>query len=232
MSKDKTNDEKYNDRKKRYDEKRAGLRTRNWTVIFYPEDLPEDWKTVVDDLRFRWIESPIHDKDVNANGEPKKPHIHALFMFESVKTAEQIEKMLKEVFGASESGSIIGAAHPQRVTDRCALVRYMAHMDNPDKAQYEVSEIVGHNGADPAEILRYSATETREMIVAMEEYIEENDIIELADFSKAIRYDRPEWHTLLATKMTMYFNAFIRSCRHKKGQPVKIVKVDENGEIV
>lgn len=229
--KDKTNLEKYSERKNKYEEKRAGQRTRNWTVIFYPEDLPEDWTSLVDELHFKWIISPLHDKDLNADGQPKKPHYHTLFMFENVKSMEQIETMLKEVFGESETGSIMGVATPMKVTDRCALVRYMAHLDNPDKAQYDVAEIVGHNGADPADILRYSATETREMIIAMEEYIEQNGITELVDFSRAIRYEHPEWHTILATKMTMYFTAFIRSNRHRAEQQVRIVKIDENGEV-
>lgn len=216
----------------RYEEKRAGQRTRNWTVIFYPEDLPENWTSIVDDLHFKWIESPLHDKDINADGQPKKPHCHTLFMFDVVKTEEQITALLKEVFGESETGSIVGVATPMKVSDRCAIVRYMAHLDNPDKAQYDVAEIVGHNGADPAEILRYSATETREMIVAMEEYIEQNGITELADFSQAIRYDHPEWHTIVATKMTVYFNAFIRSRRHKQEQPIKVVRVNEQGEVI
>lgn len=217
----------------RYDEKRAGQRTRNWLAIFYPDDLPEDWKEQVDELQCRWIESPLHDKDLNPeDGTPKKPHCHTLFMFDSVKTQEQIETMLKGVLGESETGSILGVAIPKPCSDRCGSVRYMAHLDHPNKYQYDVSEIVGHNGADPAEILRYSATETREMIVAMEEYIERNNITELADFSKAIRYDHPEWHTIVATKMTVYFNAFIRSFRHKAGKSVHVVKVDENGLIV
>lgn len=218
-----------------YDAKRAGQRTRNWTLIFYPEDLPEDWKEQVDGLLVRWVESPLHDKDVLPDGTPKKPHYHTLFMFEAVKTAEQVADLFKELFGESESGTIVGVAAPQRVTDRCAIVRYMAHMDNPDKAQYDVNEIVGHNGADPAEILRYSATETREMIVAMEEYIEQHGIIELSDFSAAIRYERPEWHTLLATKMTMYFSAFIRSQRHKAERGITSAppNVDpETGELI
>lgn len=217
----------------RADAKRAGQRTRNWTVIFYPDDLPENWTSLVDELHFKWLESPIHDKDFNADGTPKKPHYHTLFMFECVKTAEQVEAMLKEVFGESKTGSIIGVAKPKQVVDRCAIVRYMAHMDNPDKTQYDSADIVGHNGADPAEVLRYSATETREMIVAMEEYIEEHNITELADFSRAIRYDYPEWHTIVATKMTMYFNAFIRSCRHKAEQPlIRVIRVNDDGEVM
>ena len=81
-----------------------------------------------------------------------------------------------------------------------------------------MADIKGHNGADPAEVLRYSASETRMMVVAMEEYIEDQGITELAEFSRAIRYDYPEWHTILATKMTVYFNAFIRSRRNMQSR--------------
>lgn len=209
------------------DEKRAGKRTRNWTVVAYPEDLPEDWKERLDSCHVKWVESPLHDLDVNANGEPKKPHYHLMFLFDCVKTVEQVSGFLKGVFGESDSGSIVGVAAPQQVTDRGALVRYMAHMDNPDKAQYDSRDIVGHGGVDVAELLRYSATETRAMIVSMEEYIEQNKIVELADFSAAIRYDYPEWHTLLTTKLTMYFNAFIKSRRCKI-----TLDVDRNGEVI
>lgn len=218
---------------RRYDAKRAGQRTRNWAVIFYPEDLPDDWQGVLDALHIRWVEGPLHDQDTNVDGSPKKPHVHTLLIFESVKTSEQVAELLKEAFGESESGSIIGVATPQQATDRSGVVRYMAHMDNPEKAQYDPADIVGHNGADPAEILRYSATEKREMVVAMEEFIEQNNITELADFSAAIRYDRPEWHVILSTQMTVYFNAFIRSRRHKAEHGGQASKVDfTTGEVI
>lgn len=221
---------------KKYEEKRAGQRTRNWLVIFYPDDLPEDWKEQVDSLQCRWIESPLHDKDFNPDGTPKKIHYHTLFMFDSIKTQEQITLMLKGIFGDSETGSIIGTALPLPASDRCGSVRYMAHLDHPSKAQYDVADIVGHNGADPAELLRYSATETREMIIAMEEYIEQNNITELCYFSKAIRLEYPEWHTIVSTKMTMYFSAFIRSRRHvlreQQQTPMPVKCNPETGEVI
>lgn len=212
----------------RADEKRAGQRTRNWTVIFYPEDLPENWIELINALHFRWAVSPLHNKDINANGEPKKAHYHALFMFESIKTQEQVIEALRTIFGANETGAIIGAAIPQRVNDRSALIRYFAHLDNPEKALYDVNEIKGYNGVDIAELLKYSATETREMVVAMEEFIESNDITELCDFAKMIRYENTEWHTILTTKMTMYFNAFIKSRKFKSD--IKINK--STGEVI
>ena len=53
-------------------------RTRNWTIVLYPESAPDNWRTLIDDLHIEWVESPLHDKDVNANGEPKKAHWHLL----------------------------------------------------------------------------------------------------------------------------------------------------------
>lgn len=216
------------EKQKQYDANRAGQRTRNWTAVLYPENLPEDWENLLDDAHVKWICSPLHDKDFNADGEPKKAHYHILLMFGVVKNEQQVSEMFKSIFGESETGSIIGVAKPERVGDRGALIRYFAHLDNPDKAQYDVADIVGHNGADPAELLRYSATETREMIIAMEEFIEENHITELAAFSAAIRYDYPEWHTLLATKMTLYFSQFIKSRRYITEPAVN----RETGEVI
>lgn len=227
------------EKQREYDAKRAG-RTRNFTAVLYPEDLPEDWRDKIDETHVKWIESPLHDKDLNPDGQPKKAHHHTLFMFGNVKTVEQVTDYFKKIFGESDTGSIIGVATPQTVSDRCALVRYFAHLDHPSKAQYEVSDIIGHNGADPAEILRYSHTETVAMMIEIEKFIEEHNVTELCDLSRLIRETHPDWYTIITTRNTVYFNAFIRSRRHKaeaaavlsvaveNGQAV----VDENGEII
>lgn len=229
---------------KKYDAKRAGTRTRNFTAIMYPEDLPENWQEMIDDTHVKWIESPLHDEDVNPDGTPKKVHHHTLFMFENVKTVKQVENYFKEIFGESETGSIIGVATPRMVSDRCALVRYFAHLDHPSKAQYDTNDIIGHGGANPEEIMKPSQEETRNIMIEIEEYIEEHNITELCDLSAKIRKTEPEWYTLITTRNTIYFNAFIRSRRHKlkeqeemQNKIVKAIenrqaKINENGEIV
>lgn len=200
---------------KKYDAKRAGKRSRNWTLVMYPDDLPTDWQEQLDDKCIKWICSPCHDKDVNADGQPKKAHYHVLLMFENVKSCEQVSSLLADLYGTSESGSVVGVAMPQICSDKCALVRYMAHMDNPSKYQYDVADIVGHCGADPSEIMRYNQTETLDMMIAIEEYIDANYVTELCDLSRMIRYEHPEWYTLVATKCTLYFSNYIRSLRNK-----------------
>ncbi len=234
--KEEQNQEKYVKRKEKYDDKRAGQRTRNWTLIFYPEDLPDDWIDRVNDLHFKWIQSPLHDQDFNADGEAKKPHYHTLLMFNVVKSYEQVAEMMIELFGASETGSIIGVAPPKQVADRSALVRYMAHLDNPEKAQYDVADIVGRNGADPSEVMKRSNAEISDMVIAMERYIRDNEIIELSDFTDACAEINREWHTIATRQMTVYFNAYIRSRRHKlmrqNHTPVRVITQTTDGEVI
>ena len=54
-------------------------RARNWSWIVYPESAPENWRTLLDEMGEKWIESPLHDKDVNeTTNEIKKAHWHII----------------------------------------------------------------------------------------------------------------------------------------------------------
>ena len=59
-------------------EKNVVVKGRDWTFVVYPESAPEQWRTILDETYMRWVESPLHDKDVNPDGELKKPHWHIL----------------------------------------------------------------------------------------------------------------------------------------------------------
>lgn len=205
--------EKRKEYDKKYEQSRSGQRTRNWTAVCYPDDLPENWESLIDGVK--WVCSPLHDKDVNADCTPKKAHFHILLMFSAVKTAAQVVDFLAARFGTSEGGSIVGIAAPQRCSDRTALVRYMAHMDNPEKAQYSVDDIRTFGGADVLELLQHNRREIVEMMTSIEQFIDDNEITELCDLSAALRQTNIDWYLLVATQHTYYFNAYIRSRRHK-----------------
>lgn len=54
-------------------------RVRNWSWIVYPESAPENWRQLLDETGEKWIESPLHDKDINeTTDEIKKPHWHII----------------------------------------------------------------------------------------------------------------------------------------------------------
>lgn len=199
------------------DRERNETRGRNFTLVLYPEDLPDNWEEIVKSVKAKSLYI-LHDKDENADGEPKKPHVHWLIMFDGYKSLAQVRGLMVSLFGENEDGAIPGVATVNKhclVHDRGAMVRYLVHMDNPEKYQYAVDDIKALGGADIMELLRRSMSETQNIMIAMEEYIEEHDITESCDFSRAIRYTHPDWYMILTTKSTVYFNAFIRSRRHK-----------------
>ena len=52
--------------------RKPDVRARAWTFIVYPESAPENWRDVLDRFHLQWACSPLHDRDVNATGEPKR----------------------------------------------------------------------------------------------------------------------------------------------------------------
>ena len=173
-------------------------RARQWTIVVYPESAPEDWRSKLDGEQ--WIESPLHDQDKNPDGSFKKPHWHILLIYTNKKSYEQVKALADSINGAS----------PQYVQNLVGMVRYFAHLDNPEKAQYKKEQIVGH-GVD---VLQYLENENDidQRIQDIEIYCEENGVREYAQLVKVSRqFDG--WHKTVATH-TIHFRAFVNSLRH------------------
>lgn len=131
-------------------------RTRNWATIIYPrqseEDVtecPENWAEVLEGMGVKCAVSPLHDKDVKENGEYKKPHRHVLFAFDGVKSRAQVAELCKQ----------IGGAGCEAINSLYAQVRYLTHMDSPDKAQYSTLDVLTFGGF---EYKRYANTKEDE----------------------------------------------------------------------
>ncbi len=194
-------------------------RTRNWTIVIYPESAPENWREILDDTHIEWIESPLHNRDLNATGEVKKAHYHVLLLFGGVKSYEQVIEFIKP----------LNCPIPTRCHNARALVRYMAHLDNPDKAQYSISDIKSHGGVDIAELLKPSSSERYCIIKDMLEFIKENGIIEfqdLIDYSFSYHFD--DWFPLLCDNSSFIIVNYIKSCRHRGKQKINF----STGEII
>jgi len=68
-------------------------RTRNWTIVVYPESAPENWIEILQSEQVPFAVSPLHDKDVNVDGEIKKPHWHVMLMYSGKKSFTQIKEI-------------------------------------------------------------------------------------------------------------------------------------------
>lgn len=194
-------------------------RTRNWTFVLYEDSAPDNWVNILDDEHIEWIESPWHDKDVNADGAPKKKHKHIALLFGGVKSYEQVKEITDK----------LNAPIPQRCHNTKAMVRYMAHLDNPEKAQYSVSDIKAHGGVDLAELLRPSSSERYTIIRDMISYVKSHNVSEfqdLMDYAATEHFD--DWFPLLCDNSAYVVNQYIKSQRHRL-----IPKVNpETGEVI
>lgn len=184
----------------------AKARTRNWTFVVYPESVSSNWRDVLDEEHIQWVESPLHDRDTNADGEIKKAHIHVLVMYDGVKSYNQILEITNK----------INASVPQKCGSAKGLVRYMVHMDNPEKYQYSKTDIIGHGGVDIMEMLKPTSGSRYEMLKEMTEFIVDNDVREyetLWIYAMQNRFD--DWFQLLSDNGTFAINNFIKSRRHR-----------------
>lgn len=181
-------------------------RTRAWTFLVYPESCPDQWRSIIDDWHIEWVESPLHEYDVNPTGEIKKPHWHILIMFGNVKSYDQIVELIKPL-----NGTI-----PQRCHNCKSLVRYMAHLDNPEKYQYDVTQIIGHGGVEVSDLLKPSAAERYTMIKDMCEYVYQANITEffqLMDYAMEEKFDT--WFPLLCDNSAYIVTQYIKSNRQR-----------------
>ena len=184
-------------------------RGRNWSFFVYPESAPKNWREIINEWHTPWFESPLHDKDLceDESGEIKKAHWHIIIMFKGNKSFAQIKELTNK----------LNAPNPQKTQSMRGSVRYLAHMDNPDKHQYEPSEITGHNGASPAAYMHIELTrsETNAVVMQLQKYIRENDIREYSDLMDYLEDTNQVTEFDVARTNTIYLRSYINSRRHK-----------------
>lgn len=185
-----------------------GEKARTVTTIIWVEDLErrygDHWQKFfygyLADLHIQIACSPVHDKDVYTEtdvknwqrrhidpdtgevatefsnqeprvGDPKKPHIHIICIVKGPMTREDFSELFLDLVW-------ISPLKWQRVLHLDVLIRYLAHMDDPEKAQYSCFDVIGFGGINlKALTIQKSDEYTKAMsMAAVMEYIEDNNI--------------------------------------------------------
>lgn len=187
-------------------EAKKTIKGRDWTFLVYPESAPANWREILDETHMRWVESPCHDKDVNADGEVKKAHFHILLSSDGPITEQAVMKIIEPLKGPI----------PKKVGSAKGLVRYMAHLDNPEKYQYPIDEIIGHNGADVASYFELTMTNKIVMMKDIVKFIYEEEIDNYADFLMLCIEKSDDWFNIAVNHNTLAINKLIDAMWHKK----------------
>ncbi len=181
-------------------------RTRNWATIVYEESAPEDWREKLQSYMVRTFVSPLHDYDVKEDGVPKKPHYHVLMMYDGVKTSEQAREVFQSIGG-------VGCEPVQSVL---GYARYLCHLDNPEKHQYNPDDVCSYCGADYMSAIRQQADKYT-AIAQMMQWICDNDVIAYSDLLEYAAINRQDWFRVLCDNGTMVIKEYIKSRAWKAG---------------
>lgn len=171
---------------------------RDWTFIVYPESAPKNWRDILDKTHMKWIESPLHNKDTNSDGTLKKAHWHVMLSADGPITEKQVNEIIKP----------LNCPIPQKVGSGIGMVRYMCHMDNPEKYQYPVTDIIGHGGADVASYFKMTQTSRLSIMKDIVQYIYENNVDNYADFLMycITERDNDDWFEVAIDHNTLAIN--------------------------
>lgn len=181
-------------------ERKTDTRTRNFATIVYPESAPDNWQEILAQQFVPAFISPLHDKDVNPTGEPKKPHYHVVLMFEGKKSIEQVN----EIF------SLIGGVGCEKVNSIRGYSRYLCHLDNPEKAQYPQDRVRALGGADYVSTIGLSIDKYK-AISEMIDYCMENGIVSYSDLLEYCRVERFDWFRVLCDNGTVVMKEYLKS---------------------
>lgn len=197
------------------------VKKRNWAFVLYPESAPTDWREQLQLSGLMGAISPLHDKDIDPTGEPKKPHYHVIVVYGSPTTYNNVKAFTDK----------LNQPIPQALEQVRGYYRYLTHRDNPDKYQYSESEIDTFNGFDISDFVEITKSEVNQMKFELLSLIREKQLCEYQDFMNYVQDNMDKAYFDVASSHTIFFNTYLKSARYSAKQPVKFVQVDENGVI-
>lgn len=190
---------------KEVNSKYKDYKARAWTFIIWEDSTNiDDFKAKISDqgrlgLKALYIR---HDKDTRATGEQKKVHWHVIVIWENPTTYKNALQTAQSVSSATK--------YVEPIRSLTGAARYLTHMDDADKHQYDKSEVIEVGGVDYTELINSSRNDRNE-VLAMCQYVRDNKIIYFDQFAYYCMDQNPEWHRILSERNTFFFKNLIQS---------------------
>lgn len=199
-------------------------RYRNFGCVVYPESAPDGWEDILAEQKIPAFISPLHDRDIDPQQQPKKQHYHVMVMFEGKKSTDQVKKIFEQIggVGCEVVNSIRGYA------------RYLCHLDNPEKAQYNVDDVRRLGGADYTAIIGL-VSDKYKAIRDMRAWCKDNNIVSYADLFDYAAECNEGWFRVLCDCGTVVMKEYLKSREWQSRQPPRETpwRVDlSTGEVI
>lgn len=181
------------------------VKKRNWGMVLYPESAPENWRELLQQTGLPIAISPLHDKDVDPTGEPKKAHHHIILCYPGPQTFNAVKTLC----------SGLNQPIPIALDSVRGNYRYFTHMDNPDKYQYDPAEITVLNGFSIMDFVELTKSEVIRIKTDLQGFIRDQNIEEYADLMDALLDGGNMDYYDVASSNTFFFEKYISSRRNK-----------------
>lgn len=189
----------------------AGERTRNWACVFWPDSAPENFVEIIREWCVPAFLSPLHHGYKQEDGEGRKDHYHLMLMFNSPKTQKQANDLFCQLGGITINQTLW-------VNDSRSYARYLIHMDNPEKEQFSMSDVVSFGGADYEDFISSSASDTK-MLKEIYTWCLENQCFLYCDLVLYAMNEREDWFNMIHKRQRENVWKMLRSLQFKiKGQ--------------
>lgn len=206
--------------KQRYEEKRKqanGERRKVWTGLFYPDSAPPEWRDMLSEEHQKVWVSPLHDNDVWTAADEKKDKAHKAGTAKKAHyhyIAEYEVQVDRDTF-LKDFAFLNGPTNVKAVKSLRSMVRYLAHLDDPQKAQYDKADILTFGGAEVDLVEQLGSHERHEALRAMRKFIKENRITDYCDFVDYCDDCEATWAQLLDDNSSYTIEKYIKSRRYK-----------------
>lgn len=183
----------------------ASKRYRDFATVVYPESAPDDWMDILENFKIQALISPLHDKDLNPTGEPKKPHYHVQIMFEGAKSKDQAIELFKQ----------IGGVGCEIVNSKRGMARYLTHLDNPEKYRYSEDDVKILGGADYWDIINLPSDKYA-LIGDILDFVIENRVSNIIDLFRYVRdMNLYDWYRVVVDN-TFLFSQYCKAVKDRK----------------
>lgn len=186
--------------------KGSNVKKRNWAFVLYPESAPADWLDRLQATGLQCAISPLHDKDLNPTGEPKKAHYHVIACY-SGPTSYSVVKSLTDS---------LCCPIPQPLEQVRGYYRYLTHKDNPEKVQYSDLDIRTVNGFNISDFVDLSRSEILQIKQSILSLIRSENICEYSDLLNFLLDNQMAVELDIASSNTLLFDRYISSIRNKQ----------------
>jgi len=97
------------------------------------------------------------------------------------------------------------------------MLRYMIHLDNPEKAQYKEQDIKTYGGFSTEDYFKRSNADSRIIVKEILQFCLDNEISEFSDLvDLAYQMDNDEWIDILTCRNTLFFSTYLKSKHYSK----------------